>query len=354
MKFKFLEANNGDAILIHFAEGINKRNILIDGGTGNTYSQKLRGKPTPKDLCKELKTIKDKGEHIDLLVLTHVDDDHIGGILKWFSKDKDALDLIKNVWFNSGRTIKKELESDYQREYDNSIEFDDTSSLNTSIGQGVKFEDIIQSKTGIWDERIIKAGQNLSLFGIEFQILSPDEERLKDLLGKWEKEKPDSLDTASHKNDYDKTLTQHIQDDVFEEDSSKHNGSSISFILTYKNKNYLFLADSFPTIVASSLEKLGYSEQSPLTCEFVKVSHHGSKANNSYELLRLIDSKKYIISTNGEKHSHPNKQLLARLINHNNNCEIYFNYPRLIEDIFLKEDYESFPVFKALKTVDTY
>ncbi|MCU4158264.1 MBL fold metallo-hydrolase [Carboxylicivirga sp. A043] len=346
MKFEFLQANNGDAILIHFNDGSNNRNILIDGGTGSTYSKKLRNKPTPQDLQKSIEIIKRNGESIDLLVLTHVDDDHIGGILKWFGKDKSALDLLKNVWFNSGRTIHRFF--DAEKNYDNSLELNKVLSTDTSIGQGVEFEDYLLSKPGIWEEKVIKAGQKLSKFGIDFQILSPDEDRLKDLLGKWEIEKPDSLDT-SLKNDYDKSLTHLIQDDAFEEDSSKHNGSSISFILTYKKKNYLFLADSFPTVVSSSLEMLGYSEQSKLECEFVKVSHHGSKANNSYELLQFINSKKYVISTNGAKHSHPNKQFLARLITYQNDCEIYFNYPELIKDIFKQEDYEAYPKFKALK-----
>ncbi|MDR0824203.1 MAG: hypothetical protein LBN74_03865 [Prevotella sp.] len=49
--------------------------------------------------------IKSQNEFIDLLILTHVDDDHIGGVLKWFEQDVDAKDLVKKVWFNSGRLI---------------------------------------------------------------------------------------------------------------------------------------------------------------------------------------------------------------------------------------------------------
>ncbi len=351
MKIKFLKANNGDAILIHFREGSIKRNILIDGGTGSTYSKKLRNKPTPQDLQKAIQAIKENGESIDLLILTHVDDDHIGGILKWFSKDFDALDLIKNVWFNSGRTIHKFFEG--EKNYNNSLELNRVLSTDTSIRQGVDFEDFLLSKPGVWEEKVVIAGQKLSLFGIDFQILSPDEDRLRNLKGKWENKQPDSLDTT-RKNDYNKSITQLIQDDFFKEDTSIHNGSSISFILTYNNKNYLFLADAFPSVIVSSLEILGYSEQSKLECEFVKVSHHGSKANSSYELLKFINSKKYIISTNGAKHSHPNKQFIARLINYQNDCEIYFNYPELIEKIFNPEDYKNYPEFKALKVKEPF
>lgn len=350
MEINFLQAFNGDSIIIHFEnEGVT-RHILIDGGPGSTYMQKgRRGKLEYNDLKKEIESIKNKGEHVDLLILTHVDDDHIGGILKWFETDKDALELVRKIWFNSGRTIKNEFENDKTQEYDNSIEFSDSTSLNTSIRQGVKFEDKIKSKPNIWDEKVIEAEQMLSLYGIDFKILSPDRERLNALLGKWELERPESIDTSASLNDYDRTLLQLIEEDVFEEDTSRHNGSSISFVLSYNDKNYLFLADSFPSVIISSLKKLGCSEQSPLECEFVKVSHHGSKANNSYELLKLISSKKFIISTNGAKHSHPNKQFLARLINQNSDCEIFFNYPELIDKIFKEEDYTAFPNFTALQ-----
>ena len=115
-------------------------------------------------------------------------------------------------------------------------------------------------------------------------------------------------------------------------------------------KNDLFLADSFPNVVVSSLKKLSRSEHNPLKCEFVKIAHHGSKANNNNELLRLIDSNKYVISTNGAKHSHPDKQFLARLINQKNGCEIYFNYPDLAKEIFSLQDKSDFPDFRIYET----
>ena len=88
MKIKFLKALNGDAILISFKEGEQSRNILIDGGMPATYIQKGRnGKPIYGELKDTIDAIKEHGEKIDLLILSHVDDDHIGGVLKWFEKD---------------------------------------------------------------------------------------------------------------------------------------------------------------------------------------------------------------------------------------------------------------------------
>lgn len=103
MKIKFLKALNGDATLISFKEGEQSRNILIDGGMPATYIQKGRnGKFEYGELKDIIDIIRERDERIDLLILTHVDDDHIGGVLKWFEKDKDAHKLIEKVWFNSG------------------------------------------------------------------------------------------------------------------------------------------------------------------------------------------------------------------------------------------------------------
>ena len=343
MKIKFLKALNGDAILISFKENGETRNILIDGGMPATYVQKGKnGKLEYGELKEAVDKIRENDEKIDLLVLTHVDDDHIGGVLKWFEKDKEANKIIGQVWFNSGRLISEYF--DEQEIAENLLEIPDENTL-TSIGQGVKFEDYIE-QNGIWDRSIVVALEYFEYLGIKFKILSPSPDKLKLLLGKWEKEKPESLDTSADKNDYELTLKEHIAKDKFKEDPAVHNGSSIAFIMTFEKKNFVFLADAHPTVVVNSLKALGYSKDKPFKAELVKISHHGSKANNSVEMLELIKTNKYVISTNGDKHAHPNKQFLARLASVNDNCEVYFNYPEQIEQIFSEDDYTDFPNFK--------
>ncbi|MBL4625871.1 MAG: MBL fold metallo-hydrolase [Flavobacteriales bacterium] len=348
MTIKFLKAFNGDSILIKYKENSVVRNILIDGGIGSTYFQKnKKGKIQYNELFEVIESIRENGEKIDLLILTHVDDDHIGGILKWFKTDQSAIKLIDRVWFNSGRTIKQLFESDKKLDYDNTIELEIDDSTDTSIGQGVKFENFLK-ENGVWNEKIIQAEQEIELLGLSFKILSPDEDKLKNLLGKWKKEKPDTIDTTV-KNDYQVSIEEHISnDDDFKEDKSKHNGSSIGFVMTFNGKNMMFLGDAFPSVVVSSLKSFGYSKESPIDCEFVKISHHGSKSNNSRELLELINTNNYIISTNGDKHSHPHKKLLSRIINHKNDCDIYFNYPELIDEMFSKNDIKAYSSFNPL------
>ncbi len=345
MKIKFLQAFNGDSILISYIDlSDTKKNILIDGGTGNTYQFKSKkGKPEPGSLGKEIERIKRNDEHVDLLILTHVDDDHIGGLLKWFETDPTAKEITKEVWFNSGRIISEHFKEEEIK--DNLISLRNTGSLETSIKQGIAFEDYIE-ENNIWDRQLVSTKTPKVVDQLSFTFLSPNIKKLKYLLRKWEKEDT-NLDT-SRNDDYGKSLMELINEDIFKEDSSIHNGSSIAFILSYNEKNLIFLGDAHPSVIVEELKALNYSSTKPIKAEFLKVSHHGSKANTNYELLELIDTKKYVISSNGNIHNLPDKQCLARIINHNKNSEIFFNYPDKVIEIFTDIDSEEFPDFKAV------
>src|SRR5690606_36139536 len=136
MKIEFLKAFNGDSIWISFFEDYIPRNILIYGGIGDTFknSSNVKG-----DLYKLIDKIRHEKQFIDLLVLTHFDDDHIGGILRWLNKDKEASKLIKKVWFNSGKEIAKKFESDENKDLDIEL-VDGAEDFRTSPKQGIKFE----------------------------------------------------------------------------------------------------------------------------------------------------------------------------------------------------------------------
>ncbi len=46
----------------------------------------------------------------------------------------------------------------------------------------------------------------------------------------------------------------------------------------------------------------------------IKLSHHGSAHNTSPELLSLVDSEHFFISTNGEGHEHPDFAVLRAIV----------------------------------------
>jgi Metallo-beta-lactamase superfamily len=351
MKIKILKAFNGDCILLTFCDEEQVvRNILIDSGIGETYltTKNSKGKREFGELKSVIEKIKDDRQKIDLLVLTHIDDDHIGGILKWFQQDKEAYKLITEVWFNSGEFIAESIELSKTIELE--VAFDYNTSKKTSIMQGKSFAKYIAEKN-IGFKELICQGNILKRFGLEFKILSPDKFKLEKLLKEWNKKAPD-LKTAVKEHDYKISIKEHIENDDYNEDMAVGNGSSIAFIICFGDDNILFLGDAHPSVVVSGLNMFGCSPSKKIVCKLVKISHHGSAGNTSSELLKCIECNDFIISTNGNGHHHPHKQMLSRLISENPYCTIWFNYRHRMEMIFSKSDrikYENFKITEIKK-----
>jgi beta-lactamase superfamily II metal-dependent hydrolase len=339
MTIRFLSAYHGDSILISFNYKEDMKHILIDGGPAFTYEfiDKRTKQKVSGDLKNVIQEISDNGQNIDLLIVTHVDCDHIDGILKWFEDEKFTGSLIRRIWFNSGNLISDFFSQPVIEE--NFIPIFPQTTTQTGIPQGIRFENII-SESG-WDKEIVKSGDAVDFWGLEIKILSPDIENFKKLLVKWEREK-DSNQTSGKITDYNKSLTELIEKDKFSPDKSIHNGSSIAILLKWNEKNFLFLGDAFDETITENLKKLGYTSENKCSCGIVKLSHHGSKANTSSELLELIDCSTYVISTNGEQHGLPDKTCLSRIIKLNDNPILLFNYPELIPKIFNETDYKAY------------
>ncbi|MBW4359359.1 ComEC/Rec2 family competence protein [Flavobacterium taihuense] len=347
MNIKFLKAFNGDAIWISFLENGAPCNILIDGGVGNTYRSRSNVKG---DLHKVIEKIREDKQFIDLLILTHFDDDHIGGILRWLNKDKVASTLIKKVWFNSGKEIAKKFNIDENKDLDVEI-IDGAEDFYSSPKQGIKFEKYLRDNN-IWEGKIIEQGSEFDLLGVKFKILSPNSKTLDKLLKLYEKQK--NYFTAGGENDFDTLLQDFINDEnqsdfKFKEDNDVANGSSIAFIMEYDSKSFLFLGDAHPSVVIEGLKMFGFDKDNTLNTELMKVSHHGSMYNTNKELLEIVKTDNYLISTDASKHGLPNKRTIARIINNNPNAIIRFNYD-LKDRIFLKEDWNGFSFFKAMET----
>jgi beta-lactamase superfamily II metal-dependent hydrolase len=125
------------------------------------------------------------------------------------------------------------------------------------------------------------------------------------------------------------------------EDDSVENGSSISVLTEYQNTRILWLADAHPNTIVSALKNLGYSNNNPLVCDWVKVTHHGSSGNNSNELYEMIQCENYLISANGENiHCLPTKECIARILRNekrlpNSQYKFHFTHDnQLLRSIF--------------------
>jgi hypothetical protein len=106
-------------------------------------------------------------------------------------------------------------------------------------------------------------------------------------------------------------------------DISITNGSSISLIVEIDEHRLLFLGDAWPADTVRALERTGDS-----FFDAIKVSHHGSARNTCPNLLGLVDSPNYFISTNGDGHSHPDFAVLKAIVDRPSAFRriLHFNY----------------------------
>src|SRR5262245_51291062 len=95
-RIKFFPAQQGDAIWIEYASNANKPyRILIEAGTPST-APAVRA---------HIENLPQDDRRFDLMVVTHVDTDHIGGVLKLLS-DLPAGTSFDDVWFNGWPQIR--------------------------------------------------------------------------------------------------------------------------------------------------------------------------------------------------------------------------------------------------------
>lgn len=309
--FKFLKAGKGDAILI----SVEGRNILVDGS--DNY----------ENLYRPLSSLKENKQSLDLVILTHLDDDHIKGLVNLLG-DKKNSSLVKKIWFNSC-------------EQDNIFRFDSNPQISTR--NLIKFNDLVrklreENPIFTYDDCLhTEKYSTLDIFeDTSIRLLSPTWQTLSELHEKYadEKEqlkKSQSNNISSVRMDDQKTLEEFAQE-KFEKDKSVSNGSSLAFILTYKKEHFLLLGDAHINVITNSLVRMGYSKENKLAVQLVKLSHHGSKNNIHQDFLELIDADTFIISTNGAgTHHHPDAATLGKVIlnssrNRDRKINFKFNY----------------------------
>lgn len=369
MIIEMFPAENGDAFLVRLESG---ENIIIDMGYDKTYKKFIKNR---------LIDLKNENQCIDLLIITHIDEDHIVGAIEFFKEngqaDKPNIIEVKEVWYNSYKHLQFDKEkvseiSRFEKRKLEEIKLTNSSndrdhideSLPVSAKQGSTLAGYLYG-LGYVDNRWNRAfnykavnldtNNKVELGDKKFYILSPNTKKLKYLADLW-LNKLAEIDIdfkISDEEVFDDAYEMYIKNlkesmDIKEDDEvsyrskelnllindvikqgykdkSKSNGGSISFILEYKDKRIIFLGDAHEDIILENLEM--YIKNTGISYfDAVKVSHHGSLKNN-FTWIEKIKAKRYIISTNGKRHNHPDKEVIAKILQCNSEEKIiYFNY----------------------------
>ena len=93
LKLQMLPAGCGDCLWLEYGKGAAKRYVIIDGGLTDTATA-LRQRIDKARRERGVDTLD-----IELLVVTHIDNDHILGIIDLLKEETPGL-RVKDIWFN--------------------------------------------------------------------------------------------------------------------------------------------------------------------------------------------------------------------------------------------------------------
>ncbi|MBB6188017.1 hypothetical protein [Rhodanobacter sp. MP7CTX1] len=325
MQIEALQADEGDALLITL-EGDVPRTILIDGGlarTGEAIAQIFRDRGVVK---------------LDLLIVTHIDRDHIEGILKLLDELPASMLTVDQIWFNGYRHLRATPP--------NPGELGEHGAL-----MGNRLESSIYARSIPWNKAFSHgpAARNGKTFPVmwfsdtsRITLIGPTTLQLEALAPSWEKEcEKAGIVPGQPPAISDSTLVQHsssgefdfdaLASAEFKNDHALANLSSIVVLIEHGAAVALFGGDACARSLTSALEELAAERGAPLHVDLFKVPHHGSASNLSMELLTSLQCTNYVISSSGARFGHPDDETLARIVAHHRALggplpTIWFNY----------------------------
>lgn len=337
-RIEMLPAKHGDALLVEYGDEDRTRRILIDGGPLSAYPA----------IDARLSKLPPGDQTVELLVVTHVDTDHVEGIIRLMAMpEQDWPIYVKEVWFNGWRHIEEARDlGGREGEFMSALIH---NRINDRWNTRFKGNAVL---CGALDDDEVKLDGEMKL-----TMLSPDSAALAALLKDWKKKldqwelEPGDLDAAWDQLVEESKFHPGAEltlgpDDLTEKlrkllkgiDPSAANGSSIGFLAGFGQKSCLFLGDAHMDVVCSSLMRLGYSKEKPLRANAVKVSHHGSKNNITKEFLELVDAEHWLFSSNGERHKHPDREAVEAVIQGAiRKPTLWFNYRSAFTEIWENE-----------------
>lgn len=337
--FKIFNVGVGDCITLLLKNKEKEIHVMVDCGRYtsevNTY------------ISKEFQN------RIDYLIVTHIDNDHINGLIGMLTSKPDL-------------TINQILYNCYQRTSDDLQEWDEKMVANVKriYGHLPVVVDMLEGKINAeasktlaelilenekwkraWcreyitaDSPSIDLGNNMG----RIIFLAPSKEAL-DMMDKeyrllfWQtiyKQKKHDYD--KEENIYEALMRIMEQEDcegkteelvstkVLDEYALKSyadeqlerlshaNEASIAFLWEHEEHRILFMGDANPQQVAEKLDDIYKGHPKPIIFDAIKVSHHGSAHSTSKNLINVADSKHYFIT--GGASVRPSYQALARIL----------------------------------------
>jgi beta-lactamase superfamily II metal-dependent hydrolase len=351
-------AKKGDCLILHYGSKKDPGLMLIDGGPSQVY------KPHLKPRLAELRAARGLAEYeslpVDLLMVSHIDDDHIKGVLdltKELIEAKNAQQplpvKIKGIWHNTFDDIignnPKELTAAVTAQFGTaSLTGDgeevegldpDAAKVLASVSQGFRLRDDTRAlKLRINPEFggklvIAKAkGKKIDMGkGLKFTVVGPMNNEIVEL--------QKQHDAFLKKKEKEKGALAAFTD------NSVANLSSVVVLAEVGKKRMLLTGDARGDKVLEGLELVGLLKKdgkSKIHVDILKGPHHGSNRNVEKIFFDRITADHYVFSGNGE-HGNPERETLEMLLAARGDADdytVHLTYPIDEIDADRKKDHQ--------------
>ena len=356
-----LRARKGDCLILHYGSSTEPHLIMIDGGPSDVYKPQLEPR---LNVIRKNRQLDDRvALPVDVLMVSHVDDDHIKGILDLTRKLRDQKQnqqpltvAVKSLWHNSFDdllgTTPEELKGEaafgaaaLSGEIDvEGIEQLDTAKVLASIPQGrdlrIDAEFLEWKPNREFDGELVLATKKTEVVeldgGLKMSVVGPMKPELQALqkaFDKWLRER----DKKKKGKEEAAVLAAFV-------DKSVPNLSSIVVLAEVGKKRMLLTGDARGDKIIEGLQLVGAlaaGKSSTMHVDLLKVPHHGSANNMETKFFKRITADHYVFSGNGE-HGNPERETLEMLFDARGDepFVMHFTYPIDEIDVERKKDWE--------------
>jgi hypothetical protein len=371
LSMEVVRARKGDCLMIHFGSAADPHLLMVDGGPSGVYGPHL--KPRIEALRAARGLAADRPLDVDLLVVSHVDDDHIRGILdltkELIEADMDhrpQLIRIGSLWHNSFDNLignkPDELTAAMQSQFGPaSLDGDLPEDIELDVADDLAQKDVLASlmvlssikqgaqlrsdasrlniETNVdFDGKLIIADKDLESVdmgaGLELTVIGPMKADLVALHDKHEKWLKDLVRQGKSPHD---VLSAYV-------DKSVPNLSSLVLMAEAEGKTMLLTGDARGDKIIEGLQLvglLGPDDHSPLHVNLLKVPHHGSDNNMETGFFQRITADHYVFSGDGE-HGNPERATLEMLWEARGDAPytVHLTYPVGEIDVERKNDWK--------------
>ena len=352
-------ARKGDCLLLHFGTKSDPGLFLIDGGPSKVYGPQL------KPRLNEIRAARGLGAAESLLVdaamVSHIDDDHINGILELTGElvsvqaaRKPLPIKILDFWHNTFDDIVGNDPNDLLAAVKSRFgpaslagapDVDgldpDAAKVLASVDQGFRLRDDVKKlKIPINSDfggKVILADKGAKAIdigkGLTFRVAGP----MKPELAALQKDHDAFLKAAAAKKKGGAAALAAFTD------TSVPNLSSVVVLAESGGKTILLTGDARGDKILKGLELIGaIKPKGKLHVDILKMPHHGSDRNMEQSFLDRITADHYVFSGDGE-HGNPERETLEMLLAARGDkaaYTIHLTYPVDEIDVERKKDWQ--------------